>query len=392
GEMQGLKTYGALEKKRQYEAEFTRRIQQNPDLNYRYGNLLPRLNALHQEIEPYALARDYYLEVFVRNSEIMSLAGRLDKWAKSYSPENPSAFIKGAAEQRGALEAFYKDYRPAVDQAVLAALLELFAEKAPGPGGADAVKTIGEAHGGYAGAAAHIFANSAPANKDRMLALLEQEPAVVVESLNNDPALILWRAVTAAYQRTVEPKYTELQPQINLLQRQYMAAQMVVFREKRFFPDANSTLRLTYGQVRGYSPRDAVVYDYRTYLDGVVEKYVPGDYEFDVPAKLLELWKNKDFGPYTDKTGRVPVAFLGSNHTTGGNSGSPALDANGHLIGLNFDRVWEGTMSDLNYDPAICRNIMVDIRYVLFVVDKFAGAQPLVKEMNLVLVQKSKKT
>jgi hypothetical protein len=124
----------------------------------------------------------------------------------------------------------------------------------------------------------------------------------------------------------------------------------------------------------------------------VVEKYVPGDYEFDVPAKLLELWKNKDFGPYADKTGRVPVAFLGSNHTTGGNSGSPALDANGNLIGLNFDRVWEGTMSDLNYDPAICRNIMVDIRYVLFVVDKFAGAQHLVKEMNLVHSPKSKKS
>ena len=392
GEMQGLKTYGALEKKRQYEAEFTRRIQQNPDLNYRYGNLLPRLNALYREIEPYALARDYYQEVFVRNSEIMSLSARLDKWVKSYNPENSAAFIKGVPEQRGALEAFYKDYRPAVDQAVLAALLELFAEKAPDSAGAGAVKAYAQAHGGYAGATAHLFAKSALTNKDRMLTLLERDPALVAEALNNDPALTLWRAVTAAYQSAVEPKYTELQPQINLLQRQYMAAQMVVYKEKRFFPDANSTLRLTYGQVRGYSPRDAVIYDYRSYLDGVVEKYVPGDYEFDVPAKLLELWETKDFGSYTDKTGRVPVAFLGSNHTTGGNSGSPALDANGNLIGLNFDRVWEGTMSDLNYDPAICRNIMVDIRYVLFVVDKFAGANHLVKEMNLVHSKKSKQS
>jgi hypothetical protein len=322
----------------------------------------------------------------------MSLSARLDKWVKSYNPENSAAFIKGVPEQRGALEAFYKDYRPAVDQAVLAALLELFAEKAPDSAGASAVKAYAQAHGGYAGATAHLFAKSALTNKDRMLTLLERDPALVAEALNNDPALTLWRAVTAAYQSAVEPKYTELQPQINLLQRQYMAAQMVVYKEKRFFPDANSTLRLTYGQVRGYSPRDAVIYDYRSYLDGVVEKYVPGDYEFDVPAKLLELWKTKDFGSYTDKTGRVPVAFLGSNHTTGGNSGSPALDANGNLIGLNFDRVWEGTMSDLNYDPAICRNIMVDIRYVLFVVDKFAGANHLVKEMNLVHSKKSKQS
>jgi hypothetical protein len=157
-----------------------------------------------------------------------------------------------------------------------------------------------------------------------------------------------------------------------------------VFRDKRFFPDANGTLRVTYGKVRGYSPRDAIRYEFRTHLDGVMEKYVPGDYEFDVPKKLIDLWKNKDYGPYATKDGRLPVAFLGTNHTTGGNSGSPALDARGNLVGLNFDRVWEGTMSDLNYDPAICRNIMVDARYILFVIDKYAGAGYLLKEMKLV--------
>jgi hypothetical protein len=136
--------------------------------------------------------------------------------------------------------------------------------------------------------------------------------------------------------------------------------------------------------VRGFRPKDAVIYDFRTYLDGVMEKYVPGDYEFDVPKKLIELHKNKDYGRYAAKDGRMPVAFLGSNHTTGGNSGSPALDAKGNLIGLNFDRVWEGTMSDVNYDPAICRNIMVDIRYVLFIIDKYAGAQRLIDEMKIV--------
>jgi V8-like Glu-specific endopeptidase len=115
-----------------------------------------------------------------------------------------------------------------------------------------------------------------------------------------------------------------------------------------------------------------------------MEKYKPGDYEFDVPEKLRELYRNKDYGRYSTKEGKLPVCFIAANHTTGGNSGSPALNAYGNLIGLNFDRVWEGTMSDINYDPAICRNIMVDIRYVLFIVDKFAGAQHLIKEMNLV--------
>jgi hypothetical protein len=154
-------------------------------------------------------------------------------------------------------------------------------------------------------------------------------------------------------------------------------------KEKKFYPDANSTLRVTYGQVKGYKARDAVQFDPYTYLDGVMQKYVPGDYEFDVPAKLRELYEKKDYGPY-GKNGKLPVCFIATNHTTGGNSGSPALDAWGNLIGLNFDRVWEGTMSDINYDASICRNIMVDIRYILFIIDKYAGAGHLVKEMKLV--------
>ncbi|MGB3005431.1 MAG: S46 family peptidase, partial [Chitinophagaceae bacterium] len=192
------------------------------------------------------------------------------------------------------------------------------------------------------------------------------------------------------YYKTVAQTISKLQPKINQLNRTYMQAQMEVMKEKRFYPDANSTLRVTYGKVGGYNPRDAVRYDYFTYLDGVMDKYKPGDYEFDVPQKLQDLYKSKDFGQYAAKNGKMPVCFIGRNHTTGGNSGSPALDAYGNLVGLNFDRVWEGTMSDINYDPSICRNIMVDIRYVLFIVDKYAGAGHLLKEMKLVHPKKKK--
>jgi hypothetical protein len=237
--------------------------------------------------------------------------------------------------------------------------------------------------GGFQALAADIFQKSVLTSESKMNTVLAKKPMEIVGALKNDPAYKLWDKLQQSYVANIQPKIQELQPQINLLQREYMAAQIVVFKEKRFFPDANSTLRLTYGKVNSYSPRDAVRYEFQTDLDGVMEKYIPGDYEFNVPEKLISLWKSKDYGQYATKDGRLPVAFIGSNHTTGGNSGSPALDARGNLIGLNFDRVWEGTMSDLNYDPAICRNIMVDIRYVLFLIDKLGGAGYLLDEMKL---------
>ena len=148
------------------------------------------------------------------------------------------------------------------------------------------------------------------------------------------------------------------------------------------FPDANSTLRFTFGKVDGYYPRDGVYYNHYTTLDGVIEKDNPQIYDYNVPEKLKNLYKSKDYGRYADKDGKIHVCFLASNHTTGGNSGSPVINANGELIGINFDRCWEGTMSDLAFDPEFCRNISLDIRYLLFVVEKIGHAQWLLKEMT----------
>ena len=205
----------------------------------------------------------------------------------------------------------------------------------------------------------------------------------VCDAIKADPAWTLSQDIQKTYSSSAGSKIGELQATINQLQRTYMQAQMDVFTQKAFYPDANSTLRVTYGNVKPYQPRDAVKFDFYSYLDGVIEKYKPGDYEFDLPQKLIDLYKKKDFGRY-GVNGRQPVCFIAANHTTGGNSGSPALNADGNLIGLNFDRVWEGTMSDINYDPTICRNIMVDIRYVLFIVDKYAEAKNIIAELKLV--------
>ena len=162
-----------------------------------------------------------------------------------------------------------------------------------------------------------------------------------------------------------------------------MQALMEADTNKIFYPDANSTIRVSYGQVDTYEPKDGVRYQYYTTLDGVIEKDNPEIYDYDVPDKLKELYNAKDYGRYAEK-GKMHVCFIASNHTSGGNSGSPVVNGNGELIGVNFDRNWEGTMSDIMYNPDQCRNISLDIRYVLFIIDKFAGASWLVDEMTIV--------
>jgi hypothetical protein len=181
----------------------------------------------------------------------------------------------------------------------------------------------------------------------------------------------------------VRPEHMVISDRIETAMRTYLQGRMAFFQDREYWPDANSTLRLSFGHVEGNEPRDAVVYGMQTTLDGVVAKYIPGDVEFDLPDRLLELHAAKDYGEYGIND-TMPVCFTSSLHTTGGNSGSPVLNGRGELIGINFDRTWESTMSDIQFDADICRNICVDIRYVLFIVDKFARARHLIDELQLV--------
>ncbi len=210
---------------------------------------------------------------------------------------------------------------------------------------------------------------------------LNTDADTFLATLDKDRAYGMARDLINAFYGKINPAYYHWKNQADKLMRQYVRLQMELFPGKGWVPDANSTLRLSFGHVKGYQPRDGVYYEPISTLDGVIEKYIPGDYEFDLPAALLDIYRRKDYGPYASG-GTVPVDFLGTAHTTGGNSGSPAVDKNGRLVGLNFDRVWEGTMSDLYYDPSICRNIMVDTRYIMFIIDKLGHAQNLIDEIN----------
>ena len=203
------------------------------------------------------------------------------------------------------------------------------------------------------------------------------------KKVDKDPIFKLMRSCLTKYRSEISPKYAELDGKITILNRLYMKAMRELITTKKYYPDANSTLRVAYGKVEGYEPRDGVHYNYFTTLDGVMEKENPAVDEFVVAPKLKELYLKKDYGQYANKSGDLPLAFCASNHTTGGNSGSPVFNGDGQLIGTNFDRNWEGTMSDIFFNPDQVRNIVLDVRFTLFVIDKFAGAGYLLNEMKL---------
>jgi hypothetical protein len=383
GEVLGLTRTGAVAKKKKYEAEFAKRVSGNPQWQTAYGSVLSDLQSTYGELKSYGLARDYFLEIMSK-LEVFTIASQLQSLVTAYEKDGDKGYAQRLTQVKGMLTDFFKEYNKDLDKKMFETLMQLYVEDQEKSNVSAAVMEKLAANGNsFQKLADKVFSETDIHNEKNTLGRLEQPAADVVNYIKNNSAFRLYNDIVRTYQTQVQSKLNEIQARINKLQRAYMQAQMDVFKEKKFYPDANSTLRVTYGNVKGYEARDAVKFDNYTYLDGVMEKFKPGDYEFDVPEKLRQLYKNKDYGQYAAGD-RMPVCFIAANHTTGGNSGSPALDAYGNLVGLNFDRVWEGTMSDINYDPSICRNIMVDARYILFIVDKYAGATHLIKEMKLV--------
>ena len=315
----------------------------------------------------------------MRNIDLIANGYKILQLRNALREKGTQSFANRKKNLLNNFETVFKNYDINVDKAVFEQAINYYAKTMPKALLSPNLHQF-DAHA----LADKLYKESFLASKAEMDKVLNLPDDAFEKRLKNDVGVQFVDQIIAHFYETVMPTYQNLGSEIAALQRTYMKAILEFSKpQDRIFPDANSTLRVTYGKVTGYSPSDAVTYDYITYLDGVMEKYVPNDYEFDVPAKLRELYEKKDYGIY-GVNGKMPVCFIATNHTTGGNSGSPAIDAQGNLIGLNFDRVWEGTMSDIHYDPKICRNIMVDIRYVLFIIDKYAGAGYLLNEMKLV--------
>jgi hypothetical protein len=359
-------------------------VQKDTARQRKYGTLIMDYAELYKRNLPYLHANDFYAEA-VMGIEVLSFANALRPLvdAASASPADTAAAGKESRSARAMASDYFKDYHRPLDLEMMGALLAIFDKSVPDSLKPEAYIGLRLKHNGdFNDLARTLFSSSMLVDSARTLKCLKASPQSAAGKLSKDPAYQLASALMGFHKARIAPSVNAFGSRLALLNRIYMAGQLEMQPDRKFYPDANGTLRVAYGQVRGYDARDAVRYGYQTDLDGVIEKYRAGDEEFDLPGRLLELHSKRDFGRYA-VNGTVPVSFIATNHTTGGNSGSPVLNAKGQLIGTNYDRVWEGTMSDLLFNPEICRNITLDIRYTLFIIDKFAGAQRLIDEMDI---------
>jgi len=381
GESDGIKRMKGIERKESYETEFQQWANNNA-----YKELLPTFKNVYTQLTPLNVATDYLMEAGLA-VELVSYANGFSKLA-AISETNPIDSEKINIEKTallGKTNAFFKDYYQPIDEEMMAALLKIYDENLEQKYKPAFFNQIHKKYqGNYLAYTTEVFKRSMFDKQEEVTQFIENYSPKDLKKLKKDPAFKMAQEMMTMYNGEIKQQRIALNNTLDSLQRLYMKAQMEMKPEARYYPDANFTLRVTYGNVNGFSPKDAVYYEHFTTLEGIMQKENPDVYDYVVEEKLKELYNNKDYGRYADKDAKLHVAFAASNHTTGGNSGSPVLNAEGQLVGVNFDRCWEGTMSDLMYDPDVCRNISLDIRYFLFIVDKFAGAGYLVDEMTIV--------
>ena len=372
GEVKGIKKMKTVQTKQEFEAAFAKWAKGGE-----FDGVTDRLAAIYAELEPYQFATDYYTET-VRTIELANFAMSI---ARLFS-QGDSLVTFDNAKASELAESFYKDWYLPIDKESFTAVMNEYEKNVPAEFKPAYYKEKLAEYGSVEAWAEDMFTSSLFTDPAKTASLSPADK----ERVMSDPATVFFNEFLKWYYADILPVTTRLNQELQLVYRDYMRGQMAYCRTQRipkaFYPDANLTLRVAYGHIKGYSPADGTYYLPSSTIKGIMEKDNPDIFDYNIPQRLRDIYATKDYGRWTDASGEVPVCFIATNHTTGGNSGSPVINADGDLIGLNFDRVWEGTMSDIVFDPEICRNIALDIRYVLFTIDKIGEADYLFDEMT----------
>lgn len=370
GQIDGLKRLDAVKLKKKTEAEFTSRALSDDTWKQKYGETVAKMNALSDEFFKYEFMYAMGIEYFYVGPEYFKLIRSTQDFIEDYPKYMEEGKVSEMKEKLLLSSAgFFKNYNKKIDQEIF----ELLTKEYFSNSGIQANKNI---------SSQLVYEKSVFTNQARFEKFIGNYHKNSSKKVFKDPGYKHYSENYNKWISDVIPNYRTFSQTMDLLLKNFVAGKLEMFPEKKNWADANSTLRITFGQLEGSEPSDGKVYTEHTTLDGIIAKYNSGNPDFDIKPRMLELHNSKDYGSYAQE-GELWVCFSGSNHTTGGNSGSPVIDADGYLMGINFDRSWESTMSDYMFDPNRCRNIAVDIRYVLWVIDKYSNAGHLIEEMEL---------
>ena len=378
GQTKQLKHNKVYEKRIEQEQAFREWAGKDKDRKAKYAGIFDDFDKYWDHQSKYTKALIYHREAGWNGGEAVrfSMKFRSVNYAfeEKIPKENIVAFTK---KMKGEVEDFFKDYNKELDRDATIALLNLFYKDVDHNQLPATIKKLGDKTGGdFTAFVNNAFAKSIFVDKAKLMAWLDNPKPIA-----KDPVFALMQEIVDSYIALGEEAE---KVECGRADRLYMEGLMEMQKDRNFYPDANFTMRLTYGSVQDYQPADGVTYNYYTTLDGVMAKYKPGDWEFDVPKDLIKLWENKDYGRYADANGDLVVNFITTNDITGGNSGSPVIDAQGNLIGLAFDGNWEAMSGDIAFENEVQRTICMDMRYLLFIIDKMANAQNLMQELKIV--------
>ena len=378
GQIKQLKRNNVYEKRLEQEQAFRNWANADPQRKAKYAGIFDDFDKYWAHQSKYTKALLYHREAGWNGGEAVRFSMKFRSvdyaYAEKIPQENIAAYTK---KMKGDVEDFFKDYNKELDRNATIALLNLFYKDVDPSQLPATIKKVGDKTGGdFTAFVNNAFAKSIFVDKAKFTAWLENPKPIA-----KDPIFALMQEIVNSYIALGEEAE---KVECGRADRLYMEGLMEMQKDRNFYPDANFTMRLTYGSVQDYQPADGVTYNYYTTLDGVMAKYIPGNWEFDVPKDLIKLWENKDYGRYADKNGDLVVNFITTNDITGGNSGSPVIDAQGNLIGLAFDGNWEAMSGDIAFENEVQRTICMDMRYLLFIIDKMANAQNLMKELKIV--------